>query len=122
MSVPLVPATVSHMVANFEQSTEEGRAKAHATLAALGRRSKVAQCLEMQAVLKDAVLDPKVSVKDKASLASAWDRLEDRIRILRDKPLPGSYSHEKIKRAKHQLGGLSGLSSLALDAAEPTDS
>jgi hypothetical protein len=45
--------------------------------------------MNMQKALADAVLDPKSEPHQKACCASAWERLEDRKRILRGRPLPG---------------------------------
>lgn len=55
-----------------------------------GRHRALAQALRMQEVLYDQVLSPKGSAADKASAARAWDALEERKRILRGRPLPGS--------------------------------
>jgi len=51
----------------------------------------------MQADLKRAML-ATTKPNEKARLAEAWDALEERKRILRGKPLPGSLTHEKVKR------------------------
>jgi hypothetical protein len=110
-------AKLSHMVAKpqspFEQSMDEGRRKAAASIAALSRRSKLSQCLEMQEELRLAVLDPLFPREKKAAMVAAWDKLEDRIRILRDKPLPGSLSHEKVKTnvTARRIAALSTLAS-----------
>jgi hypothetical protein len=110
-------AKLSHMVAKpqspFEQSMDEGRRKAAASIAALSRRSKLSQCLEMQEELRLAVLDPLFPREKKAAMVAAWDKLEDRIRILRDKPLPGSLSHEKVKTnvTARRIAALSALAS-----------
>jgi hypothetical protein len=97
----------------FEQSMDEGRRKAAASIAALSRRSKLSQCLEMQEELRLAVLDPAFPREKKAAMVAAWDKLEDRIRILRDKPLPGSLSHEKVKTnvTARRIAALSALAS-----------
>jgi hypothetical protein len=54
-----------------------------------GRRDSLHTLMNMQKALADAVLDPKSEPHQKACCASAWERLEDRKRILRGRPLPG---------------------------------
>ena len=44
----------------------------------------------MQEKLKKDVLNGKTSVSNRAKAALAWDKLEDRVRILLGRPTPGS--------------------------------
>ena len=54
----------------------------------LGKAYK--QLFEMQSVLHKATVDDSTPAKDKAACARAWETLEERKRILRGRPLPGS--------------------------------
>jgi hypothetical protein len=46
--------------------------------------------LDMQELLYQATKEPNVKKDDLARLALAWERLEERRRIMRGKPLPGA--------------------------------
>jgi len=60
------------------------------------------QAHEMQQVLYKLALDPSTPGPSKALCARAWDVLEERKRIIRGKPLPGTYRPELPKpKAKH---------------------
>jgi len=54
----------------------------------LGKAYK--QLFELQDVLFKQTLDPNTEAKDKAACARAWEQLEERKRILRGRPMPGS--------------------------------
>ncbi len=58
------------------------------------------QLLQMQDVLFTATLNPEADLKDKAACARAWEQLEERKRIMRGKPLPGSHRPELPRKAK----------------------
>ena len=93
----------------------------------LARRSKLLQILEMQEDLKKDMQG--ASPIHKSALISAWDKLEERLRILRGKPLPGSLVHDKVKvTSRRALRSASGLlvdyapaEHPANVAAEPTE-
>jgi hypothetical protein len=51
----------------------------------------------MQDVLYAFITSPDVIPKDAASCTLAWERLEERKRILRGKPMPGSLKPESPK-------------------------
>jgi hypothetical protein len=91
------------MVAEKTVSEEcTDRASKRRTL--LAQRSKVLQALEMQEDLREQLLTTQNPLH-KAALVGAWDKLEDRIRILRGKPLPGALKPElKQRRAQRTLG------------------
>jgi hypothetical protein len=55
------------------------------------------QCYDLQDVLFSAANQVECSRSDLARLSLAWERLEERKRILRGRPLPGSYRPEKEK-------------------------
>jgi hypothetical protein len=61
--------------------------------------------LEIQRGLKARMDKETTSDKDFASLACAYDRIEERKRIMRGKPLPGSLrpSKEKPKQSRPRL-------------------
>jgi hypothetical protein len=62
-----------------------------------GRKSAKSDLLSMQAILLERLKDPKTTDCDKARLALAWERLEERLRILRGKPLPGMLRPDLVK-------------------------
>ncbi len=55
-----------------------------------GKPAKRSQILAMQRELFAQVLSPKVDPARKAQCATAYERLEERLRILKGDPLPGS--------------------------------
>lgn len=63
--------------------------------------------VEMQRLLADDVRSPDTRPSDRAKCVLAWDKLEDRKRILKGKPLPGSQRPEKPKdiRQRHVSDG-----------------
>lgn len=54
----------------------------------------------MQKEVFALVMDKETASSSKASLILSWDKLEERKRILRNHPLPGSLRPEKIKQKK----------------------
>ena len=86
----------------------------------LARRSKLLQVLEMQEELRDE-MKGALQPMQRAALISAWDKLEERLRILRNKPLPGSLSHEKRlpRGATRKAAQLSALASYATEPGRP---
>jgi hypothetical protein len=54
----------------------------------LNGRRKTAQLLDLQAELFFACLDPETEIRDKAALACAWERLENRLGRMRMRPEP----------------------------------
>lgn len=54
-----------------------------------GRQKPRAQILRMQESLLASATDPKVPPNVRAACARSWDVLEERLRILDNKPLPG---------------------------------
>jgi len=58
--------------------------------------------IEMQKVLMRDILSPSTTGVVRVRLIDAWDKLEDRKRILRNKPLPGSLVHDKVRPGKRQ--------------------
>lgn len=63
------------------------------------RQKSYDEALVLQRVLYSRILDPETPDKDRAALVVAWDRLEDRKRILRNRPLPGAYRPESKPKA-----------------------
>ena len=62
-----------------------------------GKRNSLRQALQLQQRVFEEGTKPGVEPRDLAQLARAWDCLEDRKRILRNRPLPGSLKPEKVK-------------------------
>lgn len=56
--------------------------------ARLDGKSKVSQLLDMQAVLYYGVMEETLDWRDKAALACAWERLENRLNRMRMRPEP----------------------------------
>lgn len=65
-----------------------------------GRRKSLHQALDIQRLVYDTIRGSNVRPADLASLARAWDILEERKRILRGKPLPGSLKPTTPKAKK----------------------
>ena len=63
-----------------------------------GRRCALRQALQIQERVFEESLKSGVKPSDLAHLARAWDCLEERKRILRGRPLPGSLKPEKPRR------------------------
>ena len=93
----------------------------HPLTLAMRKTKSLTQLYGMQAVLNVAVLDPTTPTKEKAQCALAWEHLEERERILRGRPLPGSLRPNRPKppyrptnrgrfvQCKGVLGGLGRL-------------
>lgn len=64
-----------------------------------GRRLALTQLLEMQSVLHADSINLELDPKSRAACACAWDKLEERKRILRNRPLPGSLKPEAKSKA-----------------------
>lgn len=86
-------------IAEYAQITSAAQA-GQESQESLSRKSKVRVCLEIQRVLKDRLDDKKAKNLEVASLARSWDLIEERLRILRGKPLPGQLQpgQDKPKR------------------------
>lgn len=76
--------------APFQQSTQAGRSKGQASNRALSARSKIAQTLDIQRVVIADINNPATKPSDRAQLVRAYDVLEERLRILRNRVKPGS--------------------------------
>lgn len=68
-----------------------------------GRRNSLRQALQLQQRVFEEAVKPGVKPLECAQLVRAWDCLEDRKRVLRGKPLPGSYKPEAPKPKRSQL-------------------
>jgi hypothetical protein len=62
-----------------------------------GRRGALLQLIDMQRFLVADALAPKTTPSARAQVARAWEVLEERKRILRGRPLPGSLRPEMAK-------------------------
>lgn len=98
-----------------------GRQRADYTRQRASRRSKLTQCLEMQERLEKRILDLSLPDEKLASLISAWDKLEDRVRILRNKPLPGSLVHEKRSSVRNRGAKLQAMLASEREAAQSVE-
>lgn len=63
-----------------------------------GRRLSLRQALELQQLVFDTAFGGTAKPAEIAQLARAWDVLEDRKRVLRGKPLPGSLKPQQKAR------------------------
>jgi hypothetical protein len=71
-----------------------------------GRHRALAQALRMQEVLYLTVLSDEASGQEKAQAARAWEALEERKRILRGRPLPGSKRPAPDKPKPHKAAAV----------------
>jgi hypothetical protein len=86
----------------FTPSTASAQAKSRRRQ---GKRARLTQLRDMQDVLFADAMNPEATPKDRATSACAWDKLEERIRILSMKPLPGSLKPESPK-AKRRVASV----------------
>lgn len=86
-----------------------------------GRQSPRTQIIAMQASLLQAATDPNVPAGYRAQAARAWDTLEERLRIIDGKPLPGHLKPEleQRRRAKRVRSAITAISSA--DLPQPSD-
>lgn len=59
-----------------------------------GRRGALAQALELQQILLQTAADPQITPHALAAIARAWCAVNDTIRIIRGRPLPGQLRPE----------------------------
>jgi hypothetical protein len=62
------------------------------------RSTAHAQAVDIQKVLYQDIMDPSTDKGERARLALAWERLEERKRILKMKPLPKSIDVSKLPK------------------------
>ena len=68
------------------------------------RKTKaLSQCYALQDLLFGAAHDPGCSKPDLAKLSLAWERLEERKRVLRGRPLPGSLRPKTVVKPQQRL-------------------
>lgn len=60
------------------------------------------EAIEIQATLKADIDSSETTPAARAQLARAWDTLEERKRILRNRPLPGSLKPEPKSKTKRK--------------------
>lgn len=84
---------------NLRHNREHQQAAAKAKAAKLPPHA-LSQIIAMQANLYRIAVDSSLEPKECAQAALAWERLEERKRILRGKPMPGSLRPEP--KAKHR--------------------
>ena len=58
------------------------------------KRTHIANLLELQELILSKAKADDLAARDLSSLALAWERLEERLRVLRGRPLPGSLKPE----------------------------
>lgn len=82
------------------------------------------EAVEIQQRLKIDIMDPLTKRSVRAQLAKAWCMLEERKRILRNKPLPGAYRPDmdpaRLAKQLRARGGLPMLSAPAYLEVLPT--
>ena len=66
-------------------------------------KSAYSDAVEMQRVLKADVLDPTADRRERAQAALAWERLEERKRILKMRGLPKSIDTTKQVRGRRSV-------------------
>lgn len=67
-----------------------------------GKSSALQQAVAIQRNLYRIAIDTTLPPKDCASAALAWERLEERKRILRGRPMPGSLRPVSEKKTKNK--------------------
>jgi hypothetical protein len=67
-----------------------------------GKRNALRQALQLQQRVYEEGIKKGIRPIELAQLARAWDVLEDRKRILRGRPLPGSLKPEKPKNKQRR--------------------
>jgi hypothetical protein len=85
-----------------------------------GRRSPRSELIEMQQRLLADVRNPTTKPSDRAMCARAYDVLEERLRILANKPLPGQLRPDlrlEQSKPKRMLPSFSAVD--AIDVSEP---
>jgi hypothetical protein len=65
-----------------------------------GKRNSLRQAIQLQQRVFEESNKPGVKPIELAQLARAWDCLEERKRILRNKPLPGSLKPQPPRRPR----------------------
>jgi hypothetical protein len=69
------------------------------------KRTHVANLLQLQELILSKAQADDLAARDLSSLALAWERLEERLRVLRGRPLPGSLKPEPAaKRGRGRAG------------------
>ena len=81
-----------------------------------GRQTAKTQLLDMQAVLLADVLNPRTKPTDRAQCARAYDVLEERLRILKGKPLPGQLRPDLVPKPQRRLPSF-----VAIDAIDVSE-
>lgn len=79
------------------ETSEENRRKAAPVKARTQSKSQLNQALELQELLLRDAKSPKTPANVRAQIARSWSALQDQVRILKGKPLPGSLRPEKVK-------------------------
>jgi len=80
-----------------------------------GRPKPRSQIIRMQASLLASATDPAVEPHIRAAAARAWDVLEERLRIIDGKPLPGHLKPERESRSRRAQAHKAVLSIAAAD-------
>lgn len=83
-------------------SSEQAKAMA-AKRRTFGRRNPRKTILELQELLLKDMRKPKLSPAIRAKCAIAFDKLEDRLRVLANKPMPGQLRPDlRLEREQNQ--------------------
>jgi hypothetical protein len=65
-----------------------------------GRPRPRSQIIKMQASMLSGATDASIPLHIRAAAARAWDVLEERLRIIAGKPLPGHLKPERVKSSQ----------------------
>jgi hypothetical protein len=104
------PCNRSEMPLPAPSTVANGQASGSLRNANRGKR-KVAQLLDLQAVLWTRALDAETANKDCAALACAWERLENRLGRLRMRPEPKPVDTEALAERKRKRAAPASLES-----------
>jgi len=101
------PHIQSTQFANFGTKahtlTPEDRERARQARAHSQARTKAARIARMQDVAEEIALDAKHDAQERLSAMKTFETLEERLRILSMKPLPGSLKPEATRKAHKSL-------------------
>jgi hypothetical protein len=106
---------------NSENARELG-ALGNATQGKRNRHPDLSQATTIRQLTYSALQQPDLSPGDLSRLVHAWDKIQERIRILRGKPLPGFLRPEKVGKKKVAPAMRSEPTIASLDDISATDS
>lgn len=100
-------------------TTEQARALA-AMRRTKGKRNPRKTIIEVQSLLLNDIRNKRTSPAVRAKCAIAFDKLEDRLRVLAGKPMPGQLRPDlRLERQQYQRGSRSKPAVLPMPEVDP---